>query len=107
MAGGEPSKREENGTQRDSKGRFAPGYKGGPGRTPLAPEIKEMLLPLGKKSVAALKAVLDDPEAKHSDKLKATEIVLDRLMGKPQQAVELDAKNIPQVIFVGYDQIPD
>ena len=106
MAASEPTKRDQNG-QRDGKGRFVSGNAGGPGRTPLAPEIKEMLLPLGKKSVAALKAVLDDPEAKHSDKLKATEIVLDRLMGKPQQAVELDAKNIPQVIFVGYDQIPD
>ena len=93
---------------RDETGRFVKGQSGNPeGRKPLAPEIKDMLLPLGKKSVAALKAVLDDPDAKHSDKLKATEIVLDRLMGKPQQAVELDAKNIPQVIFVGYDQIPD
>lgn len=87
---------------------FEKGKSGNPaGRKPLAPEIKDMLLPLGEKSVAALKKVLEDPEAKDSDKLRATEIVLDRLLGKPQQAVEVDAKNIPQVVFLGYDQIRD
>lgn len=93
---------------RDESGRFVKGQSGNPaGRSPLAPEIKDMLLPLGKKSVAALKKVLEDPGAKDSDKLRATEIVLDRLLGKPQQAVELDAKNIPQVIFVGGDKVAD
>ena len=87
---------------------FKPGQSGNPeGRKPLSPEIKDMLLPLGEKSVAALKKVLEDPKAKDSDKLRSTEIVLDRLLGKPQQAVELDAKNIPQVIFVGGDKIAD
>lgn len=106
-----PTKRTDNGNgekkQRNEKGQFVAGNKGGPGRQALAPEIKDMLMPLGKTSVDALKKVLEDPEAKDSDKLRATEIVLDRLLGKPQQAVELDAKNIPQVIFVGGDKIAD
>lgn len=84
-----PSKRTGNG--RDAKGRFVKGeYRGGPGRTPLAPSLKDALLPLGDKSVKALESILDDPEAKQSDKLRAAEIVLDRLLGKATQPIVAD-----------------
>lgn len=85
----EPSKREANGLARDNKGRFAPGNAGG-GRKPLEPGVKDMLLPLGKKAVTALQNVLDDPEAKAADKLRAAEIVMDRLLGKAAQPIIAD-----------------
>lgn len=83
-----PSKRPKNG--RDEKGRFIKGSGGGPGRKPLAPNLKDALLPLGDKAVSALQAILDDPEAKQGDKLRAAEIVLDRLLGKAAQPIVAD-----------------
>ena len=80
-----PSKGDKIG--RDSKGRFVKGGPGGPGRTPLAPNLKDALLPLGDKAVAALTKILDDPDAKDSDKLRAAEIVLERLLGKAAQPI--------------------
>lgn len=82
-----PTKRAENGQARDNKGRFVKGNKGGPGRTPLAPDLKNALLPLGEKAVAALNKILDDPAAKDADKLRVVEIVLERLLGKAAQPI--------------------
>ena len=73
---------------RDASGRFVKGTSGNPrGRTPLAPDLRAALLPLGEKSVAALNRILDNPEAKDSDKIRAAEIVLDRLLGKAAQPI--------------------
>jgi len=93
---------------RDKTGRFVKGQSGNPnGRKPLAPELKEALGPLGPKSIAELKKIIEKPDTKDGDKIKAIEIVLGYLIGKPQQSVEVDAKNIPQVIFVGGDAVAD
>lgn len=97
-----PTRREENGSEkgelkRDSKGRFAKGNAGG-GRPPLAPDLKNMLLPLGDKAVKALIAVLDDPDAKHADKLRAAEIVMDRLLGKAALPIVADVHREEQPV---------
>lgn len=76
---------------RDKSGRFQKGQSGNPeGRKPLAPELRDMLLPLGEKSVNALKSVLESDTAKDADKLKAAEIVMDRLLGKATQPIVAD-----------------
>ena len=76
---------------RDKSGRFQKGQSGNPeGRKPLAPELRDMLLPLGEKSVNALKSVLESETAKDADKLRAAEIVMDRLLGKATQPIVAD-----------------
>lgn len=82
----DPANRGKSGAVRDAKGRFAPGTKCG-GRQPLAPSLRDMLLPLGEKSIRALQTVLDDPDAKAADRLRAAEIVMDRLLGKAAQPI--------------------
>ena len=74
------------GAVRDAKGRFQAGTKMG-GRKPLAPELRDALLPLGYKAVRALNKILDDPQAKDADKLRAVDIVLERLLGKAAQPI--------------------
>lgn len=62
---------------------FQPGVSGNPkGRPPLSPALKDALLPLGERAVAALQRVLDDPTAKDADRIRAAEIVIERLLGK-------------------------
>lgn len=87
---------------------FEKGKSGNPGGKKKIPDdIKEMLRGATPAACKLLCDTINDPEAKTELRIKCSEIVLDRVYGKPQQAVEVDAKNIPQVIFVGGDQIAD
>ena len=43
--------------------------------------------------------------ARDAERLRAAEIILDRGYGKPTQAVDLNASDIPQIVFVG--DVPD
>ena len=70
-------------------------------------DIKAMLAGATPDACKLLCDTVNDPEAKLELRIKCSEILLDRVYGKPQQAVEVDAKNIPQVIFVGGDKIAD
>ena len=89
-------------------GYFKPGNKmGNKGRPKVPPDIKEMLRGATPDACKLLCDTVNDPEAKLELRIKCSEILLDRVYGKPQQAVEVDAKNIPQVIFVGGDKIAD
>ena len=83
-------KRQKNG--RDNKGRFLPGNKGG-GRKPTPKEFKELA---ENSSVDALETVINilrDPEARHADKIKAAELILDRAYGKAKQGMELTGED--------------
>ncbi len=96
---------------RTKTGKFMPGTSGNPGGRPAdtqeTREGKEMLRAASPAACQLLCDTINDPEAKLELRIKCAEIVLDRVYGKPQQAVEVDAKNVPQVIFVGEDHIPD
>ena len=96
---------------RTRTGQFAPGISGNPGGRPAdtqeTREGKELLRAASPAACQLLCDTINDPGAKLELRIKCAEIVLDRVYGKPQQAVELDAKSIPQVIFIGGDQIPD
>ena len=91
---------------RDSKGRFTKGNSGG-GRPAMPDDLKKSFKEASPKALETLKRVLDDPGAKDSDKIRAAEIILDRAYGKPTQSVDLDAHSIPQVVFVGGDDVAD
>lgn len=92
---------------RDAHGRFVKGeYKGG-GRKEIPKDIKEMLRGATPDACKLLCNTINDETVRLELRIKCSEIVLDRVFGKPQQAVEVDAKNIPQVIFVGGDSVAD
>jgi len=87
---------------------FEKGKSGNPsGRKKVPDDIKEMLRGATPAACKLLCDTINDTDAKIELRIKCSEIVLDRVYGKPQQAVEVDAKNIPQVIFVGGDRIAD
>ena len=87
---------------------FKKGQSGNPkGRPKIPDDIREMLKGATPSACKLLCDTINDENAKIDLRIKCSEIVLDRVFGKPQQAVEVDAKNIPQVIFVGGDKIAD
>lgn len=106
-----PANKEKQGGRAANATSFKPGQSGNPrGRPKESDAVKNAKTCMSKmtpKVVAQMEEALNSEETKLSDKIKIWEIILDRVYGKPQQAVEVDAKNIPQVIFVGGDQIAD
>lgn len=81
--------------------------RGPGGRKKIDPEVKKMLEAALPSAVQLLVDTMNNPGAKNELRVQCANTIIDRVMGKPQQAVELDAKNIPQVIFVGGDKIAD
>lgn len=70
-------------------GRFTKGNAGG-GRTQLPEELKLAFRAAAPEALDVLKKILRDENAKHSDRIKCAEIILDRGYGKPVQAVDLE-----------------
>lgn len=85
----DPKKRAENGG-RDSKGRFTAGNKSGNGRPKKDPAVAEILSQGGVKAAQFMIGILDSPDAKDSDKQRAAEYILDRLLGKATQPIQAD-----------------
>lgn len=100
-----PSKGAKKGRD-PTTGRFVKGYGGG-GRKEIPPDIKEMLQAATPDACKLLCSTINDDEAKLDLRIRCCEIVFDRVYGKPQQSVDIDAKNIPQVVFVGGDEVAD
>ena len=104
-----PAENSKTATKKRVPGRpFEKGKSGNPGgRKKIPDDVKEMLKGATPAACKLLCDTINDKNARIDLRIKCSEIVLDRVYGKPQQAVEVDAKNIPQVIFVGGDQIAD
>lgn len=104
---GEKKAKKRGPTARDPvTGRFLPGNKTG-GRAQLPEELKEAFQRASPRALEVLVKIVNDDEAKDADRIRAAEVIFDRGYGKPRQAVDLDATSIPQVIFVGGDDIAD
>ena len=87
---------------------FLPGQSGNPsGRPKMPEEVKEAFRAASSDACRVLCDIVNDFSAKDSDRIRAAEVILDRAWGRPVQAVDVDAKNIPQVVFVGGDNVPD
>lgn len=88
-----------------TKGRWKKGESGNPNGRPKIPEdVKEAFKNATPKAIETLQTILDNPEARDGDKIRAAEIILDRAWGKPTQSMELDGKvdTAPTVItFAG------
>lgn len=104
-----PAGNSKSSTGKRTPGRpFEKGKSGNPSGRPKVPDdIKDMLKAATPDACRLLCNTINDPDAKLDLRVRCSEIVLDRVYGKPQQAVEVDAHNIPQVIFVGGDKIAD
>lgn len=76
---------------RGEGGKFAKGVSGNPGGRP---KMLEAFTQLAQEhSEAALMAVVDilnDPDARTVDRLRAADIILDRGLGKPLQSSQID-----------------
>ena len=95
-------------TQKRKPQLWQPGQSGNPSGRPKVPEeVKEAFRAATGDACRVLCEIVNDFSAKDSDRIRAAEVILDRAWGKPVQAVDVDAKNIPQVVFVGGDNVPD
>ncbi len=87
----EPSLNGGNGNGRDSRGRFAglpgPGAPPNKLRLRLSKAIKAKDI---DRAVNVLRAAMDDPNARHGEKVIAAREMLDRAVGRPAQAEILE-----------------
>ncbi len=88
----EPSKPLDTDSERDAGGKFAKGNKGGPGRARLPEAVRDMMVAATPKAAQALIAALDAStgeagEPDHEVRMKAANYIMDRIYGKPTQAV--------------------
>lgn len=93
---------------RDAKGRFVKGHgESGAGRPKMPEDMKKAFRELAPDCCKVLCQIVNDESARHADRIKAAEVILDRGFGKPVQSVDIDASSIPQVVFMGADEIAD
>lgn len=83
---------------------FKNGNKLGTGGRPKKPE---WLKGKGEDALKVCYAIMKNEGEKSTDRLAAAKIIIEHDLGKPRQAVEVDARSITPVIFVGGDQIAD
>ena len=96
--GGKPGDRDA------TTGRFMKGNHNG-GRKKIPDDVKAMMQAAIPDAVRYLAALIADESARNADRVRAAEILMDRVYGKPQQSVDLDATSIPHVIIVGADEL--
>lgn len=77
--------------KRDSKGRFIKGSSGNPrGRPKTDEEIKEALRELVPKSIEVLKEIIENKGARDQDRIRAIEVIFDRVYGRPFQQMQVE-----------------
>ena len=75
-----PANRDNN---RDERGRFVKGNRANPsGRPTLPTDAKNTLVSMLPKALDTLREIIDDPKVKPDTRLRATEIVIERNLGK-------------------------
>ena len=74
--------------ERDKNGRFAKGNTASPGRPKLPDEFKTRAKTYADEALDRLAAIMRDATAKHSDVIRACELLLERGYGKVTPAVD-------------------
>ena len=90
-------KRTENG-ERDSKGRFVPGYKGG-GRKKIPQDVRDMFKAATPAAAKLLIKTIDDEDAPLAMRMDAAKTILDRVYGKASQPIEGNGGAAVQVVM--------
>ena len=89
------SQHDESTIKRDTKGLFAKGHSGNPsGRARMPKAVKDMLSENAERAVQAIVRLVDDTDPRIA--LRAAELLLDRIFGKPQQASETVTFAVPK-----------
>lgn len=78
--------------ERDGKGRFVKGNTASPGRPKLPDEFKTRAKTYADEALERLAGIMRDATAKHSDVIRACELLLERGYGKVTPAVD-EGKN--------------
>lgn len=86
--------------ERDSKGRLLPGHSLG-GRKKIPAEVREILEVGTVNAAKFLVDVINNTSEKTENRIRASEIVMDRIYGKPKQQVDalIDTQVSTQVDF--------
>jgi hypothetical protein len=88
---------ERSASNQDDKGRFVAGNRANPGgRSKVQRDVQAILERCGPKAAEKIEALIDSPDEKVS--LTAARDVIDRLMGKPAQSVEVGGEAINEVL---------
>lgn len=94
--------------QRDSKGRFIKGVSGNPrGRPKTDEEIKEALRELVPKSIEVLKEIIENRGARDQDRIRAIELIFDRVYGRPFQQMQVEDTTVDKTLVMkleGFEQ---
>ena len=90
-------------TGRDAAGKFTKGNKGGGRKKKL-----DWINGKGEEALRFAYSVMMDDQVKVELRLTAARMITEYDLGKPRQAVDLDARNVPPpVIIMGGDKIAD
>ena len=93
---------------RNKSGQFIKGKSGNPEGRPKMPEdLKEAFRELTPAAVRALSEIINSPESKPVERIRAAEVILDRGWGKPTQSMEIETNKVPQVVFINGDDVLD
>jgi len=95
-------------TNRDARGRFVAGNRANPGGRPKADkEIKEALKALVPQSIEVLKQIIANEDARDQDRIRAIEVVFDRVYGKPSQEMKLDEITADKTLVMRIEGLDD
>ncbi len=73
---------------------------GSTGRKPMPIEFKQIVENYSVKALYKVIEIIESEDTKTRDKLKAIEIILDRSLGRPTQAISLDSQiQLPTIII--------
>lgn len=87
---------------RTENGKFKKGVSGNPGgRKAMSPELKEIFYAATFDAAKLLIAVINDCTEKTENRIKASEIVLDRVYGKAHQAIQAQVENSTNIDLSG------
>ena len=92
---------------RDTGGRFTPGVSGNPsGRPKIPEEFRELAQTHSIDALKTVVEILQNPNTKDADRLRAADMILDRALGKPPQYSDIEvagdlAQNLIQVVLNG------
>ena len=93
------AKKPEN---RDKAGRFVKGKSGNPGgRKPMDGETKKILEDAAPEAAQMLVAMMNNAAVNPQVRIKAAETILDRVYGKPTQAIEGEIDNVIEIKMGG------
>jgi hypothetical protein len=83
---------------------WKPGQSGNPGGRPkMPPELKEMLKKVAPELFQVAIDIAKDKKSKNTDRLRATELLLDRVYGKSPQPIVGDEESAAIVVKLAGD----